>query len=314
MEQAGRRNSSLFPVVRKALGVVSHEKRVGPKTPGRSGGKPETSRSGDGCHLRPLAPLEDMVFVEVFAGCARLSRAVRRRGPQTQAWDILYDAKYDMEDPVSFARLFSELKSLLKQERLLGVHLAPPCTTWSIARHPMVRSRKWLWGLPHLAGKARAQVLSANRVIKNVLTLIDWLIVNNVPCSVENPQSSRLFLLPFFRLHIAAERLKPVVCHFCQFGEAWRKATTFLCGGLSNTGALALKCSGRNGICSRTQRRHIALSGTHPERRIPWTKVAEPYPVQLCSTLAGIYLYEYKQRQTQSRASYYALQAMCPNS
>jgi len=229
-----------------------------------------------------------MVFVDLFSGCGRFSAAFSCCGAGAQEWDLKHGQKYAMGSSAEFHRMWNALASLLRDERLLGVRLAPVCTTWSIARRPVVRSRHFLWGLPGLNEKDAAQTKTANRCIRNELKLIDWLLTHNVPCSIENPQSSKLWMLRFFRWHMAQGRLQKVVAHFCQFNESWRKATTFLCAGLSAASTLSRLCIGRKGMCSARGKAHQQLSGSHPQLHIPWTKVSEPYRVALCSALSSI--------------------------
>ena len=44
-------------------------------------------------------------------------------------------------------------------------------------------------------------------------------------------------------------------------------------------------CHGRHGLCSRTGKPHIHFTGMDPKSKRLWTKIAEPYPSQLCSPL-----------------------------
>eukprot|EP00959_Pyramimonas_sp_CCMP1952_P324889 6800318-Pyramimonas_sp.AAC.1 len=60
-----------------------------------------------------------------------------------------------------------------------------------------------------------------------------------------------------------------------------------MCGGIpfQDLQGLSRQCSGTNGVCSRTGRKHVILSGPAPSGA-PWTQVAQPCPQQLNRALA----------------------------
>ena len=47
------------------------------------------------------------------------------------------------------------------------------------------------------------------------------------------------------------------------------------------------RCTGPRPLCSRTQKRHLALSGSSPQG-VPWTKIAEPYPLRWAKAWAAV--------------------------
>ena len=61
-------------------------------------------------------------------------------------------------------------------------------------------------------------------------------------------------------------------------------------------------CTGRHGLCSRTGKHHIVLTGTDRNTGKLWTRIAEPYPPKLCSKLAAI-LIETSDLQRSAKAS-----------
>ena len=109
-----------------------------------------------------------------------------------------------------------------------------------------------------------------------------------VPWFLENPHSSMMWKIPALRKLAAAPHIKEVTVDICSYGTRWRKRTHLLFGNAPECCVQHLRgrfCCGR-GVCSYTNKRHIELSGPHPTRRVPWTKVAEPYPLGLCRDLA----------------------------
>ncbi len=127
-----------------------------------------------------------------------------------------------------------------------------------------------------------------NAVAKSLLKILRLFNKYRVPWIVENPKSFYLWPLPELVEAAAEVHGHFRVADFCCFGARWRKRTGFLCGNLDESGTLALSrcCSGTK-LCSNTLKPHIVLSG-NDSKGIPWTKVAEPYPVRLASNLARI--------------------------
>ena len=67
---------------------------------------------------------------------------------------------------------------------------------------------------------------------------------------------------------------------FCRYGTPWRKRTRFRCN---------LREVGQRVLC-RCSRPHVVLRGRCKEKKINFTKLAEPYPRLLCGALAGAIL------------------------
>ena len=80
----------------------------------------------------PVRPLCDLCFVEVFAGCARLSKAFQSEGVQCTS----VDSKPTEGAKVLVLNLLRApsaqlLLRLIECRKLLMVHMAPPCSTGS---------------------------------------------------------------------------------------------------------------------------------------------------------------------------------------
>ena len=81
----------------------------------------------------------DLLFVEIFAGTAKLSKQARDAGFRVLPIDKtsarssqIYIAQYDLTEPDQFASLMEVLRS--EQHRIAAIHLAPACGTASKAR------------------------------------------------------------------------------------------------------------------------------------------------------------------------------------
>eukprot|EP00959_Pyramimonas_sp_CCMP1952_P279630 5846536-Pyramimonas_sp.AAC.1 len=64
---------------------------------------------------------------------------------------------------------------------------------------------------------------------------------------------------------LRASSAQKVQLHMCQYGAPWRKATSVAAWVSLLLLSLGLRCSGRKGICSRTQKPHMIVSGHAPQ-------------------------------------------------
>ena len=114
-----------------------------------------------------------------------------------------------------------------------------------------------------------------------------------LPWIVENPQTSRLWLCPGFVALMKQSNVQFVVFHMCQFGSKWKQTTSIMTGNIPEHMRQPLRrtCSGRRGFCSRTGKRHLVLSGSSPSG-VPWTRIAQVYPRNLCVALAKLLCYQ----------------------
>ena len=97
-----------------------------------------------------------------------------------------------------------------------------------------------------------------------------------VPCFLENPRSSKLFLAPPLARLLKLHSCQEFVSDYCQYGAPWRKITK-VCAWFGTSETPCARCSGADKLCSRTGKPHIHLAGKSPQG-VNWTKVAEAYP------------------------------------
>ena len=95
---------------------------------------------------RPLIPRspspETFEFLEVYAGCSHLSKTMVKLGLRVLPPIELRDG-WDLQD----RSLFWGIMGLVRSGRVRFIWLAPPCTTFSLARNPKLRSTTQPWGL-----------------------------------------------------------------------------------------------------------------------------------------------------------------------
>ena len=133
-----------------------------------------------------------------------------------------------------------------------------------------------------------------NACFKAALKIIKWLDEYGVPWVLENPSTSKAWYLPPLVQLEQASHTQTIVTDFCQFGTKWRKRAKLLVGNMDpdDIARCCRLCHGPPGLCSRTQKRHFHLTGS-ARNGVPWTRIAQPYPPQLCHHLAYSLLCRY---------------------
>ena len=136
----------------------------------------------------------------------------------------------------------------------------------------------------------RKQVLQGNLLATNSINIFEEAAKHGVPAILENPATSRLFLVPQVRRMIRLGIARFTITDLCQHGTRWRKPTGLLTCNIEGSGLqhLAVRCRATDGVCSRTKSPHIQLSGTAPNG-VCWTRIAQEYPAKLCSKIASVF-------------------------
>ena len=133
----------------------------------------KTATNGDVLHMKSCIRLiKGPFFIEVFSGPGRLAQAVRDNGVQAFEHDL---TPKGASKTLLHANAPKELLELIAHPQCIGVWFGVPCGTFSSARlndggPPPLRGTngKDIDGLPHLVGKERAGVNSANKLLRRV--------------------------------------------------------------------------------------------------------------------------------------------------
>lgn len=185
--------------------------------------------------------LQCPVFIELCAGSAKLSAAVKRLGYLAVAVDHDKNRHQPrcklVQLDLSQKQSWETLKYLIQHAKIAGVHMGPPCGTCSRARGiPLadgspgpqpLRSAQHPLGLPSLSYSDRQRVDIANSIYKLCAEFIMLLDEHNIPWTVENPTDSMMWELEFFTWALAHGHF--INMHACAFGGDRMKLTTFLC-------------------------------------------------------------------------------------
>ena len=233
-------------------------------------------------------------FLEIFSGTGRLSKALNRHGISTKS----FDNKNGPTGDLLRIEVLHHIRKLIRSGRCLGVWFALPCGTFSRARRfggvgpgPLRGdSPTTVWGLPGLKGKDLARVKAANRLVRRTCALCRLCKQCEVSFYIENPQTSRLWLLKPIQELCGFPHSQLSRYDFCQFGTPWRKATQILAYLNPLFAQNAQQCHfGPDYTCCRTHRRHVQLTGVG-EGGKHLTAIAEPYPRKLCNKWACLIL------------------------
>ena len=168
---------------------------------------------------------------------------------------------------------------------------APPCGSFSNALFwtGRLRSQEEPWGKSRgLNERQTAKVLEANRITRAVIRLVRAMDRAGLPWIVENPDSSLIWHLPFFRDIVNKSHVEVVRADHCRFGRSWRKRTRFVCGNIAreDLGRLDKQCAGTRGVCPHnSDHKHFQLQGASPSG-VLWTTIAAAYPPKMAAALA----------------------------
>lgn len=168
---------------------------------------------------------------------------------------------------------------------------------WSVARHAMhnlslarhgpvgsawgpLRTSKQLWGIPGLSDRDKHKIQQGNATMRFTCYVIDLCIKFRIPCFLENPHSSMMWLVPRLSRFSNFQCSSRFVTDFCQHGARWRKRTRVQAWFGQDHPDLNKRCCGHRGICSAAGKPHIVLKGQDPVSKQLWTHLAQPYPTK----------------------------------
>ena len=204
------------------------------------------------------------VFLEIFAGCMRLSAAVALLGLSVAVpVDIANGGHFNIILPAVANTIVGWIKSGL----VWAVALGTPCTRWSTAR----RSEP--------SGQTEKDGLECARFTVRIL---HECFVHNVYVVLENPLSSGLWGWQPLQRQLRRLGCERYEVHMCAYGAAWKKPTG-LCSNLPNFADAVRRCPG----CQQ----HVILQGSVFVEGIGWrwrTSYAAAYPPALCRAVARV--------------------------
>ena len=262
--------------------------------------KTTRQKSGDtGRKLTYLDLITGPFIIEAFNGSGSMAAHVRKKGIQAFEFDLTQKGG---RRNILHANVLHELRALIAHPQCRGIWFGYPCGTFSSARRNdggpgalRGTNSKDIWGLPHLVGKERGRVDSANKLLLRMNELMKLCEVSNVPFYLENPQSSKLWMHPIIKKWVRHKSSHLVTFEYCQYGTEWKKPTSILSFGNSDfhTGkSVRCKttwCDGKS-ICSKSGKPHTTLSGfiNGASKGQYRTNAACPYPSEFCEFVSDL--------------------------
>ena len=204
-------------------------------------------------------------FVEIFGGSGRVSDAMNGLGfVVAPVLDLSYSRAYD----VGQAELMRWIFHMIDSEAFGSILLAPPCTTFSPAAYPAVRSYKE----PKGWNRSCPKVLQGNLTAFRSLVIFKYSRRKKKIVGLEQSRRSKMAWLAEWRSELSSGAEEAVVAS-CQFGSIHQKEFRFLLYGIA--------ASSLDRRCSRDHR-HVKIQGK-------FTKASAIYTVDLAMHIAKAY-------------------------
>eukprot|EP00435_Cladocopium_sp_Y103_P061170 s1087_g22.t2 len=211
--------------------------------------------------------------IDLFSGRYGVAKQLIRAG---SPWVLTFEWNHSAAENLLDPSVRTKIVRLIELGAILSLSAAPICCSFSVAVTPPVRSKKYPRGIPGLRSSMRQKVREGNSHSDFLADLVVICEAAGVGFTVENPDTSWFWRQRRWkRFRSSASGCIFRLC-FCRFGTRWKKPTRIA----TNT-----RLAGQRMMCQCKQL-HLQLRGMHPQKKIPWTLVAQPYPQGLCSLLA----------------------------
>eukprot|EP00438_Fugacium_kawagutii_P011960 Skav219331 [mRNA] locus=scaffold1957:475156:479430:- [translate_table: standard] len=212
--------------------------------------------------------------LDLFSGSFGVAREMIKLGAP---WVLTFEWNRSKDEDLLCPSLRSKLIKLLKLRAFKSCGAAPICASFSVAVTPPVRCKRFPRGLPGLRAAMRLKVRQGNSHNDFLADLIDVFLECDIGFFVENPDTSWWWRQRRWIRLLKTSSFGLFRLCFCRFGTPWRKATRVA----TNT-----RLAGITMWC-QCKKKHLQLRGNDPLRRIPMTRLAQPYPRGLSRLLAA---------------------------
>ena len=190
-------------------------------------------------------------FVEICGGVGAVSRAASELGMVVApVLDLSESRHYDLRD----LRFLEWAVHMVETGRFASFLVEPPCTSFSAAAHPAVRSYKEPLGFC----RAEEKTLHGNTLAFRSFVLLKVGRRKRRPCGLEQPHLSKMAWTTFWQTLLAAGFFESIIAS-CQFGSPHKKEFRFL---LYLLDCLDVRCPGGHS--------HLRVEGK-------WTKGSAVY-------------------------------------
>ena len=218
-------------------------------------------------------------ILDLFAGSRGLSRACCNLA---KTWTLTFDLQHSPREDLLNSSLQGLLFRLVEGGAFFAMVAGPVCASFSTAITPPCRNLEFPEGTPWCSPLQQYKNEQGNLMLKFVLEMAVRCQRLGTLFMVENPDSSWIWRqtraeLSWKPLLDGHPQIGDLRLDFCRFGTRWRKRTRFRCNFFLAGQKVFCQCK-----CS-----HIILRGRCKSKNINYTKLAEPYPRQLCGALAS---------------------------
>ena len=222
-----------------------------------------------------------ILCIEIFAGKAGLTAAVRKMGVSTADPQDWKTGGVDLLDDAAFQQLLDFWERARIGVDQLVFHLGTDCTSFARVRDrstkTRLRSKIWPWGFD----KEEHVTAQGNRLARRTAEIVRWMTDRGATGSIENPVGSYLW-------QVLGELLydldwQDVFLTYCMYGRPYRKATQLRTFGDLDLRPLSRVCKRRAGklSCGRAEHEILEFGGRS-------TSEASVYPPQLCRAWARL--------------------------
>ena len=160
-------------------------------------------------------------FLEVCGGSGVLSEEMHRRGFVVGP---IIDLSYSLQYDVACSRVLEWLVFMVQRRRVRAIALEPPCTTFSPAAYPSVRSYRQ----PRGYNQKTSKVWLGNRLAFACICLILVAAYAEVLALLETPRRSKMAWLDEWRRLLELPNVEEVYTASCSFGSQFQKEFRFL--------------------------------------------------------------------------------------
>ena len=201
-------------------------------------------------------------FLELYSGCSRMSGAWAKQG-----FCVLPPIEFKRGWDMCEQTLFWGLLGLCRSGKVRFLWWAPPCTTFSLARSPKLRSLRAAWGFNLLD---EATMLGNLHAVQSLLLALIQLEQGMAFCGEQAAFGFMRGLEPWIAL--LARGAFEIFFDWCRYGRPFKKTTRLLCN-FKALAALGKRC--------HHHRKHKKLEGSA-------TTLAGAYSDSFCKQVAAL--------------------------
>ena len=159
---------------------------------------------------------------DLYCGCGDVGKRFNEFGHEAR----LFDTQIRASDDLNASGFHTHFKTAISQSRVSCVHVAPPCSSFSVANSwqgHAIRSGTHALGLPGLTQAEQNRVNDGNRCVDSLIVFINLCNRASIPLAIENPATSYLWKVPAIATLCKSGHVADY--HMCAFGAKWRKHT-----------------------------------------------------------------------------------------